>query len=103
MPDPRAGLSFTLRFCYDPIEVEGEIPEVTSIDQLTSSVHYIPLDLDKEAPDYVEKLGFLGGPFTFSRDQLPLFLRTVYTNMGEATKEDEEDDGGDDEVQIMEL
>lgn len=66
--------------------------------QLVPSVNYIPLDLDKEPSDYVQKLGFLGAPFTFGRDQLPLFLRTLYTNMGDAAKDDG-DDG--DSVQIV--
>lgn len=69
-------------------------------DQLIPSVNYIPLELNKESPDYVEKLGFLGAPFTFGRDQLPLFLRTLYTNIGDATRDDGDDE--DSSVQILE-
>lgn len=70
-----------------------------SKEQLIPSVNYIPLELDKEPPDYVEKLGFLGTPFTFGREQLPLFLRTLYTSIRDATREDGD---GDSSVQILE-
>lgn len=41
------------------------------------------MELDKESPDFVEKLAFLSERFTFGRDQLPLFLRSLYRNMSE--------------------
>lgn len=71
-----------------------------SQEQLVPSINYIPLELNKEPIDYVEKLGFLGTPFTFGRDQLPLFLRTLYTNVGNAAKGDADDE--DSSVQILE-
>jgi len=55
------------------------------------TVNYIPHDLEKEPPDFVEKLEFLGAPFTFGRDQLSLFLKTMHTNMGEAIMGDDEE------------
>jgi hypothetical protein len=53
------------------------------------SINYIPQDLDKEDPDFVEGLGFLGSPFTFGRNQLALFFRTMHTTIGEALGNDE--------------
>jgi len=93
----RKSLSFTLRCCHEPADASQP---VESREQLIPSVHYVPQELDKEPPDYVEKLGFLGAPFTFGREQLPLFLRTMYTNVGEAIKDNEDD--GDSSVQILE-
>jgi len=90
------GLSFTLRCCHEPADASQPLE---SPDQLVPSVNYIPLELDKEPPDYVEKLGFLGAPFTFGRDQLPLFLRTMYANIGDAARDDGD---GDSSVQILE-
>ena len=54
------------------------------------TVNYVPHGLEKEPPDFVEKLEFLGAPFTFARDQLSLFLKTMHTNMGEAIMGDYE-------------
>lgn len=71
---------------------------MVSKDQLVPTVNYIPLELDKEPTDFVDKLGFLNTPFTFARDQLPLFLRTVFSNMGEAISEDSDNEGS---VQII--
>ena len=92
-----AGLNFTLR-CYH--EIADPLEPVESHEQLVPSINYIPLELNKEPLDFVEKLGFLGAPFTFGRDQLPLFLRTLHTNMGDATKGDGEDE--DSSIQILE-
>lgn len=63
-------------------------------------VHYTPDDLDKELPDFVDKLGFLNKPFSFSRHQLSLFLRTLNENLKEALADEDEEE--DDEVQIIE-
>lgn len=62
-------------------------------------MHYIPNGLDNEPVEFTEKLGFLGAPFTFPRGQLPLFLRTVYTNMGEALADG--DDSDDNSVELV--
>jgi hypothetical protein len=74
-----AGLSFTLRLFHD-VEDRG-ITTVTSPDQLCRSVHYIPLALDKESPQFVEQLEFLNEPFTFPRHQMPLFMTQLYDKM----------------------
>lgn len=88
------GLNFTLRTCDEP----AAAPE-----ESVKSIHFIPLELDKEPEEYVDGLGFLGSPFTFPRDQLPLFLRTVYANMGDATRGKKDGDSdNDDSVQFVE-
>lgn len=57
---------------------------MTDLSQLTEHIKYSPLELDKEAPDFVEKLRFLGETFTFGREQLALFLKTMYDTLGGA-------------------
>jgi len=77
-----------LRFCYD-----GE-PE-------PRSVQYIPLELDKESVEFVEKLEFLGTSFTFKRDQLSLFFKTVYNKMGGESQDDEDGSEQDGSEQML--
>ncbi|KAF8627725.1 hypothetical protein AX15_004269 [Amanita polypyramis BW_CC] len=86
-------VAFTLRTTF-PSKSDSDS------DPNEQSIHYTPDDLDKEPPDFVDKLGFLNQPFTFSRRQLSLFLRTLYDNLKEAlTGESGQED---DEVQIVE-
>jgi hypothetical protein len=84
-----AGLSFTLRLFFDVQDPEDTT--VTSPDQLCRSIHYIPLDLDKEALEFVKQLDFLSSPFTFKRHQLPLFLTQIYNKMEAICGDAEED------------
>ncbi|KAF8350512.1 hypothetical protein F5887DRAFT_1208823 [Amanita rubescens] len=76
-----------------------KIKTMLNSDPNEQSIHYTPDDLDKEPPDFVDKLGFLNQPFTFSRQQLSLFLRTLNDNIKEALASEDEDE---DEVQIIE-
>lgn len=68
------------------------------------SVHYTPLELHKEPEEFVQSLGFLGDNFTFERDQLALFSRTLHDYVsGEG--DDSKSDGNaasDDSVQLVE-
>ncbi|ESK88053.1 hypothetical protein Moror_10794 [Moniliophthora roreri MCA 2997] len=96
MENDTKSLHFTLRTCNEPKPDEAE--PITHTDQLQQSMYYVPLDLDKEAPDFVERLKFLGSPFSFPRTQLPLFLRTIYNTIEEALSNDKE---GDDDIQIQ--
>jgi hypothetical protein len=73
------GLSFTLRLFYDVLD--ENVTDVTSPEQLCKSVHYIPLELDKETPEFVKQLDYLNVPFTFKRYQLPLFMTQLYDKM----------------------
>ncbi|KAG5645055.1 hypothetical protein DXG03_007145 [Asterophora parasitica] len=91
----RKSLNFTLRLCHEPQDASG--PPPTSKDQLIPTVHFTPLELDKEPPDFVEKLDFLKTPFSFGRDQLPLFLRTAYQRMNEALTGDDDEEEDEDE------
>lgn len=73
------GLQFGIRLCHDL--KSGESEPVESIEQLVESVHYTPKYLENETAEFVESLGFLNDAFTFERDQLSLFLRTLYDNI----------------------
>ncbi len=86
------GVAFTLRNTFPSKSDPDSDPN-------EQSIHYTPDDLDKEPPDFVDKLGFLNQPFTFSRQQLSLFLRTLNDNIKEALASEDEDE---DEVQIIE-
>lgn len=87
------GLNFTIRCCYDIAQDESE--PITSDKQLVKSCRYVPLELDKEPPDFVERLDYLSTPFTFERGQLMLFLKSIHDKMAEAmggSQDEEEDD-----------
>lgn len=71
-----------MRHCYEP--PPEQLEPVTSKDQLVESVKYVPFELDKEPQDFVEALGYLGSPFSFPREQLALFLRSIHDKLGEA-------------------
>jgi len=74
--------------------------------QLVDSVHYAPLNLENESDEFIDSLGFLSKPFTFERDQLSLFARTLHDFMSEKgdgdnthTEESRSDSGS---VQLLE-
>lgn len=52
----------------------------------TDWIQYAPLSLDREPSTFVEKLGFLNAAFQFERNQLALFLRTLYTTFEDIVK-----------------
>ncbi|TFK42357.1 hypothetical protein BDQ12DRAFT_676076, partial [Crucibulum laeve] len=92
--NPRSkSLNFVLRFCHDPPTNQED---VSSKEELIDTVHYVPVELDKETPEFVEKLGFLSGPFTFERDQLSVFLKTLRDNIDNMDAEEEEGSEGSD-------
>ncbi|KAJ2933788.1 hypothetical protein H1R20_g3298, partial [Candolleomyces eurysporus] len=74
-------LNFSLRQCKEP---SAENPG-----QLVDSVHYFPLSLEMESPEFVEGLGFLNKPFSFPKTQLSLFVRTLYDNLNNPQEEDD--------------
>ncbi|KAL1743475.1 hypothetical protein HDZ31DRAFT_83403 [Schizophyllum fasciatum] len=84
-------LEFVLRLTYSVASGE-EDKEIRARDQLVQSVQYTPVNLEKEKPDFVERLEFLNGVFTFQRDQLPLFLSTLQTRFKEYLEPNEESD-----------
>ncbi len=75
-----------------------------SDDQLTDWIQYLPTSLDTESPEFVQKLNFLNAPFQFERNQLALFLRTLYTTVEDIVKGGREgdEDGDDDEEMVLE-
>ncbi|KAJ2913215.1 hypothetical protein MD484_g7208, partial [Candolleomyces efflorescens] len=74
-------LNFSLRQCKEP--------SAENSGQLVDSVHYFPLSLEMESPQFVESLGFLNKPFSFPKTQLSLFVRTLYDNLNNP-QEDED-------------
>jgi hypothetical protein len=80
-----------LRLYHDRLDPDSD-EIITSKEQLVKTVHYDPLELNKESPEFVHGLGFLNKPFSFQRPQLPLFLSQIYQKLGGATAEEEEDE-----------
>ncbi|KAF5358061.1 hypothetical protein D9756_001359 [Leucocoprinus leucothites] len=78
-------LSFTLR-SYELLDDGG---------QHNDWIQYLPMSLEKEADAFRDKLGFLNSPFQFERNQLALFLRTLYTTVEDIVKADDESDDGE--------
>jgi hypothetical protein len=73
-----------LRLYYD--KAFPEDPEPKSPQDLHPWVQYTPLELDKESPEFVEKLNELAVSFYFRRAQLPVFLDTLHRSMLAASK-----------------
>lgn len=61
---------------------------------------YSPLDLDKEAASFVDKLTFLNEGFTFRKEQLQIFLKTLSERVSDALGRGGDED--DDDIQIVE-
>lgn len=76
-------ISFTVTYGHERANPDDDSP-ITSKDQLVPTIQYVPMELDKEPPEFVERLGYLAEPFGFQRDQLMLFIGSVHTKMGEA-------------------
>ncbi|KDR73573.1 hypothetical protein GALMADRAFT_228017 [Galerina marginata CBS 339.88] len=94
-------LSFTLRLGWEP--APGVQEPVVDEKQLAQAVHYIPHELEHESPEFVQSLGFLGDNFTFERDQLSLFARTLHDYIsGEGGEKADQTASDDDSVQIVE-
>ncbi|KAG5654124.1 hypothetical protein H0H81_007176 [Sphagnurus paluster] len=94
-PSPKS-LSFTLKLSWELPEGNHE-ERVTSKDQLVATAYYVPLGLENEPAEFVEQLDFLKAPFSFGRDQLPLFLRTMYGKMNECKEEGSGEEDGEEE------
>jgi len=91
-------LSFKLRLGYEP---NPHLPgEPKSKNDLQESLQYTPLDLEKETEEFVKSLEFLNNPFSFEREQLALFLRTLHDVVsGDRTSNDS--DGLEDGIQVI--
>lgn len=65
-------------------------------------VRYQPLNLQMEPEDFINKLDFFKDAFIFSRDQLPVFLKTLSDRLGDiARSETEQNELDDDEVVVI--
>jgi hypothetical protein len=65
----------------------------------TDWIQYLPTSLDKEPEEFVRELEFLNAAFQFERNQLALFLRTLYTTIERIVKAYEESDDGETRVE----
>ncbi|THU82878.1 hypothetical protein K435DRAFT_971779 [Dendrothele bispora CBS 962.96] len=99
-------INFQIKALY---ELPKDAPDPETKDDLMETIYYVPLELDKEEPEFVEKLGFLGNSFSFSRSQLALFLRTMHDFFAKALGAEQSADISmesgqmeDDDVQFVE-
>ncbi len=70
-------------------------PDAPLEKQLVTKVLYQPKDLDKEQPEFLERLDFFNASFGFVYDQLHVFLKTLMdkvTDTAESQEEPEEPD-----------
>ncbi|KAJ4475864.1 hypothetical protein C8R41DRAFT_544556 [Lentinula lateritia] len=79
----RHSLNFMLICRWERTDLEDDTP-VKSKNQLHEMMYYEPLELDKESEEFIERLQHMGTAFSFTRDQLALFLRTLYNTLDEA-------------------
>lgn len=91
------GLSFNLTARWAKIDDDGS--PVTSKDDLQEMIFYEPLLLDKMTPEFVNDLRHMGTSFSFTRDQLALFLRTLYNILDDVLNPEQTDE---DEVEMVE-
>ncbi|KIY73257.1 hypothetical protein CYLTODRAFT_485693 [Cylindrobasidium torrendii FP15055 ss-10] len=87
-------ITFNLRMCHD---------FDNSIGELVPSVNYSPREMDKLPPSFVDRLQLIKEPFSFRKEQLQLFLKTMNEQVKLAMASDDEDDAGedDDDVRIV--
>jgi hypothetical protein len=100
------GLSFSLIHGYDAITVdenkEPDPPE--SMDDLEEKVKFVPLNLEQESRDFIEKLGFLRDPFSFHKKQMPMFLDTLGKRMSIAVGDREESvEADEDDASVVDV
>lgn len=79
-------LNFQLRMYWDPSEATEKAGKEAYVEQCK----YIPVDLDKE-PDkaFLARLDFLSEPFTFAKDQLDVFAKTLADRLAEPDEDAE--------------
>lgn len=85
-------LNFYLRVYHDP---DPELPDeeknnITSKDQLIEQCKFIPIELDKETDTaFLERLDFLRNPFTFAKDQIDVFAKTLQDRLADPVQTEE--------------
>ncbi|KAF5389827.1 hypothetical protein D9757_003581 [Collybiopsis confluens] len=75
-------LNFTLSCRWEKRIEDSDLP-IRSKNDLQEMMYYEPLALDKEPEAYVTSLNTMATSFSFTRDQLALFLRTLYNTFDE--------------------
>ncbi|THH27048.1 hypothetical protein EUX98_g7141 [Antrodiella citrinella] len=88
--DEGTSLHFNLRSTFD-VDPNAD-PNLPLQKQLVAKIEYSPLDLDKEHPDYIKRLGFLNEPFIFQYAQLDVFLKTIVDRLALKTEEEEQEE-----------
>jgi hypothetical protein len=81
-----------LRVFYQPPEASAPAPDKIEHNQCK----YIPRGLEQEDADFLAHLEFLTDPFTFAKDQLDVFFKTLTERlkMPPAVDDDEDDEDG---------
>ena len=67
---------------------------------------YSPNELQKEQPEFVAALDFLNAPFSFRKEQLQIFLKTLSEQITKAINagaDDGEEEEGEEEVEIHDI
>ncbi|KAF9077123.1 hypothetical protein BDP27DRAFT_598048 [Rhodocollybia butyracea] len=92
--EKRWSLNFNLTCSWEKRDPDDSAP-VTSTSDLHEMMYYEPLELDKESPEIVARLGIISSGFSFTRDQVALFLRTLYNTFEEAVAGPGEEEKGE--------
>lgn len=66
-------------------------PDAPLAKRLIAKVLYQPKDLDKEQPEFIERLDFFSASFGFVYDQLHVFLKTLIDKVTADTSESQEE------------
>ncbi|KAJ3736045.1 hypothetical protein DFJ43DRAFT_1221245 [Lentinula guzmanii] len=95
-------LNFMLTCRWERPDPENDAP-VRNKNELHEMMYYEPVELDREPEEFIERLQHMGTAFSFTRDQLALFLRTLYNTLDDALHvEDGEAVDEDGDVEIIE-
>ncbi|KAJ4487706.1 hypothetical protein J3R30DRAFT_3695297 [Lentinula aciculospora] len=97
----RHSLNFTLICRWERLNPEDDTT-VKNKGELHEMMYYEPLELDKEPEEFIERLQHMGTAFSFTRDQLALFMRTLYNTLDEALHAEEGEDAEVSEVEMIE-
>ncbi|KAJ3770765.1 hypothetical protein FB446DRAFT_742956 [Lentinula raphanica] len=95
-------LNFVLTCRWEKIDSENDAP-VMSKNELQEMMYYEPMELDKESEEFVNRLQHMGTAFSFTRDQLALFLRTLYNTLDEALHDGNAEDVDEEEDRDVEF
>jgi hypothetical protein len=87
-------VSFALRVFYQPPDNPTRTPPPDKPDH--NQCKYIPKGLDQETDEsFIERLDFLRDPFTFAKDQLDVFFKTLTERLKMPLPDEDEDEDAD--------